>query len=396
MQKRGKVWQNGRESIFFEKVGIGDVYMINSKRTPLFEAYRDDAKIVSFHGWDMPVQFSGIMAEHEAVRTKAGLFDVSHMGEIEIVGPDALPLIQKVTTNDASTLQIGDAQYSLMCYPNGGTIDDLLVYRLDTEKYLLVVNASNIEKDEAWIREHRAGDVSIHNLSDETVLLALQGPKAEQILHRLTNEDLSTLKPFQFKQNVLIDGNSVLASRTGYTGEDGFELYFHKEAAISLWNTLLETGRDEGLIPCGLGARDTLRIEAGLCLYGQELSSDISPIETGVGFAVKEHKGEFIGRDALMKQKAQGPPRKLVGIEMVDRGVPRSQYPIFHDAKQVGEVTSGTHSPTLKKNIGLALIDIESASLGDTLEVEIRGKRLRVETVKSPFYKRAKGKVTQK
>lgn len=354
----------------------------------MFEVYKDCGKIVSFHGWEMPVQFSGIMDEHEAVRKTAGLFDVSHMGQIEISGPDALSFLQKITTNDVSALNIGDAQYSVMCYPSGGTVDDLLVYRLDIEKYLLVVNASNIEKDEAWLHENYIGEVTIRNCSDEIVLLAIQGPRAQGILQRLVTENLSTLQPFQFFQNVHIEGVPVLVSRTGYTGEDGFELYFHKKAAIAIWNLLLKEGKEDGLIPCGLGARDTLRLEAKLCLYGQELSPEISPIEAGVGFVVRMNKEAFVGKEILLKQKSEGPPRKLVGIEMIERGIPRSHYPVFVEDRKVGEVTSGTHSPTLKKNVGLALIDAKYASLGNVLEVEIRGKRVKAKMIKAPFYKR--------
>lgn len=383
-----------KESGKYGKMGMSLFLMMELKktlkRTPLFEAYQEEAKIVPFHGWEMPVQFSGIINEHETVRTKAGLFDVSHMGEIELSGPDALALIQKLTTNDASSLDVGEAQYSLMCYEEGGTVDDLLVYRLDTNKYWLVINASNIEKDEAWIREHAIEGVFIRNISDETVLLALQGPLSEHILQKFIREDLSILKPFQFFQNVEMDGASVLVSRTGYTGEDGFELYFHKGRAISIWEMLLKIGKEEGLIPCGLGARDTLRLEAKLCLYGQELSTDISPITAGVGFAVKENKGDFIGRETLIREKKDGPAYKVVGIEMVDRGIPRSGYPVFYSGTRIGEITSGTYSPTLNKNIGLARIDTRYASLNETLQVEIRGKHVKAVVVKTPFYKKAK------
>jgi aminomethyltransferase len=364
--------------------------MSQLKRTPLYEVYKDQAKMIDFGGWELPVQFTGIKEEHEAVRTRAGLFDVSHMGEIVVKGPDALALIQKLTTNDASKLEIGTAQYSLMCYPDGGTVDDLLVYRTGEEEYLLVVNAANTDKDFEWIREHASGNVTVTNMSVETAQLALQGPIAEQVLQKFTQTDLSEIKFFKFKQNVMITGVPVLVSRTGYTGEDGFELYMPAEGAAKVWNAILEAGKEEGVLPCGLGARDTLRFEARLPLYGQELSPSITPIEAGLGFAVKPEKGEFIGRDVLARQKAEGAPRKLVGLEMIDRGIPRAHYPVHADGRQIGEVTTGTQSPTLKKNVGLALIEAAYAELGREVDVEIRGKKLKAKIVPTPFYKRAK------
>lgn len=360
------------------------------KRTPLFDVYKDQAKLVPFGGWEMPVQFSSIKEEHEAVRNRAGLFDVSHMGEVEVSGPDALALIQKLTTNDASKITIGQAQYSVMCYPDGGTVDDLLVYRTGEQKYLLVINAGNIDKDVDWILQHTTGDVTVTNISNQIAQIALQGPLSEQILQRLTDEDLSGLRPFTFLNDIAIGGISTLISRSGYTGEDGFELYFASEHGPAMWNLLMETGKEDGLIPCGLGARDTLRFEARLPLYGQELSATISPIEAGMGFAVKVDKGDFIGRDALALQKEKGAPRKLVGLEMIDRGIPRTHYPVYRDGELIGEVTTGTQSPTFKTNVGLALIKSEYAVLDEEVEVEIRGKRLRAKIVKTPFYKRAK------
>lgn len=364
--------------------------MADLKRTPLYEVYKEQAKLIPFGGWELPVQFVGIKQEHEAVRTKAGLFDVSHMGEVEISGADALSFIQKLTTNDASKLKIGDAQYTMMCNPEGGVIDDLLVYKTEEQTYLLVINAANIDKDVDWIQRHRTGDVTVKNLSDEMAQLAVQGPLAESILQTLTDTPLSEIRPFKFKQQVDLAGVQVLVSRSGYTGEDGFELYFSAEDAARLWNTILEAGQSVGLLPCGLGARDTLRFEAKLPLYGQELSETITPIEAGLGFAVKPEKGEFIGRDVLARQKEEGAPRKLVGVEMIDRGIPRTNYPVFVDDQQVGEITTGTQSPTLKINIGLALIKKEYAQLDQMIEVEIRGKRLKAKVVKTPFYKRQK------
>jgi aminomethyltransferase len=359
------------------------------KRTPLYEVYKDQAKMVNFSGWELPVQFSGIIAEHEAVRTRAGLFDVSHMGEVEISGPDALDLIQRLTTNDASKLVPGKAQYSIMCYPNGGTVDDLLIYR-GTDSFLLVLNAANVEKDVEWIEKHASGEVRVRNLSNQMAQLALQGPLAERVLGKLTDADLSSIGFFRFRDDVKLAGTVAMVSRTGYTGEDGFEIYLNPEDAPKVWREILEAGKEEGVLPCGLGARDTLRFEACLPLYGRELSPNITPIEAGLGFAVKPEKGDFIGRDVLAEQKAEGPPRKLVGLEMIDRGIPRTHYPVYAGEEKIGEVTTGTQSPTLKKSVGLALIRAEYAEPGNEVEVEIRGRRLRAAVVKTPFYRRPK------
>ncbi len=364
--------------------------MAELKRTPLYPVYKDQAKLVPFAGWEMPVQFSGIKAEHEAVRNRVGIFDVSHMGEVEISGPDALALIQKLSTNDASKLEIGRIQYTLMCSPDGGTIDDLLIYRTGEQSYLLVLNAGNTAKDIQWIKKHQTGNVTVKDLSAETALIAIQGPLAQQVLQKQTTVELNEIKPFSFLMDVEIAGIPTLVSRTGYTGEDGFELYFSAQSAPAMWKKLLEAGEPEGILPCGLGARDTLRFEARLPLYGQELSETISPLEAGLGFAVKLDKGEFIGREALAQQKASGVPRKLVGLQMIDRGIPRTDYPVYIGEERIGEITTGTQSPTLKKNIGLALIKSEYAKIGQTVEVEIRRKRLKAEIIKTPFYSRAR------
>ncbi|MGA9227743.1 MAG: glycine cleavage system aminomethyltransferase GcvT, partial [Mesobacillus sp.] len=322
----------------------------------------------------------------------AGLFDVSHMGEIEVTGKDSLKYLQKMMTNDVSKLKNGGAQYTAMCYENGGTVDDLLVYKLEEDHYLLVVNASNIEKDFAWLKDHLDADVEIDNLSEGMAQLALQGPAAENVLQKLANEhDLSQIGFFKFSEEVDLNGKKALVSRTGYTGEDGFEIYCKAEDVISIWKDILETGKCAGVIPCGLGARDTLRFEANLALYGQELSSEISPLEAGIGFAVKLNKeADFIGKEALKQLKENGLPRKLVGIEMIDRGIPRHGYPVYKGDVQIGEVTTGTQSPTLKKNIGLVLIDAKETELGNEVEVEIRGKRLKAAVSATPFYKRDK------
>lgn len=362
------------------------------KKTPLFEEYsKYGAKTIDFGGWDLPVQFSSIKEEHEAVRERAGLFDVSHMGEILVEGNDALQFLQKLLSNDISKIPVGGAQYNAMCYENGGVVDDLIVYFLGDKKYLLVVNAANIEKDFEWMKEHAEGDVTITDQSDEYALIALQGPLSEEILQILTEENLSLIKPFTFKENVEISGYQVLLSRSGYTGEDGFELYGAPEAIVALWTKILEAGKDKGLIPCGLGARDTLRFEAGLPLYGQELSKDISPLEAGIGFAVKVQKeADFIGKEALKKQKEEGLSRKIVGIEMIDKGIPRHGYKVFKGDTEIGVVTTGTQIPTTKRNLGLALLNIEYTEIGTEVEVEIRNKRVKAQVVQKPFYKREK------
>ncbi|MGN7357898.1 glycine cleavage system aminomethyltransferase GcvT [Paenibacillus sp. SAF-054] len=367
--------------------------MSELKRTPLYPQYSQipGVRCIDFGGWELPVQFSGIHKEHEAVREAAGLFDVSHMGEFLVKGPQAESFIQHVTVNDVKTLVPGQAQYSAMCYPDGGVVDDLLVYKLEEQSYMLVVNASNIDKDWEWLQQHLEDGVQLTNESEGTALIALQGPKAENILSPLVSEDLSKLGAFHFLQQVPLLGASVLLSRTGYTGEDGFEIYLPAADAPSVWKGLLEHGEGSGLLPAGLGARDTLRFEAKLPLYGQELSQDISPLEGGIGFFVKLNQADdFIGKEALQRQKNNGVPRKLVGVEMIERGIPRSHYPVYAGDKQIGEITTGTQSPTLKRNLGLALIDSSHAAIGTPLEVDIRGKRLKAEVVSVPFYKRAR------
>ncbi|WP_076758379.1 glycine cleavage system aminomethyltransferase GcvT [Edaphobacillus lindanitolerans] len=361
-------------------------------RTPLFDLYSaHGAKTIDFGGWDLPVQFSGIKAEHEAVRNRAGLFDVSHMGEVLVEGPDSTSFLQKLVTNDVSKLTEGRAQYTVMCNEQGGTVDDLLIYKMSDRKYFVVVNAANTEKDVRWMKEHAEGDVTVTDVSSDYALLALQGPLAEKILSALTDEPLEEIKFFRFREGVDIAGRNVLISRTGYTGEDGFEIYASPEDARALWEEILRAGESDGLVPAGLGARDTLRFEAGLPLYGQELSDSISPLEAGLGFVVKLGKEEaFIGKAALAHQKEEGVPRKLVGLEMIDKGIPRTGYAVYRGEEKVGEVTTGTQSPTLGKNIGNALILTEFAIPGEELEVEVRKRRLKAKIVETPFYKRSK------
>ncbi|MBC1233226.1 glycine cleavage system aminomethyltransferase GcvT [Listeria booriae] len=358
------------------------------KKTPIFPLYEKyGAKTIDFGGWDLPVQFQGIKAEHEAVRTNAGLFDVSHMGEVTVKGAGSLDFLQKMLSNDISKLKPGKAQYNIMCYETGGVVDDLVVYMIAENDYLLVVNAANTDKDYEWLAEHATDDVNVQNISLEYGQLALQGPNAEAVLAKLTDADLGALGFFGFVDNVEVAGVQALVSRSGYTGEDGFEIYTKAEDAPAVWEAILK----EDVLPIGLGARDTLRFEANLALYGQELSKDISPLEAGVGFAVKLQKeADFLGKKALIAQKEAGLTRKSVGIELIDRGIPRHDYKVFAGDKEIGIVTSGTQSPTLGKNLGLALIDIDYTALDSLVEVEVRNKKLQAKVVPTPFYKRAK------
>ncbi len=359
------------------------------KQTPLYENHLElKGKIIDFGGWALPVEYSGIIAEHEAVRTKAGLFDVSHMGEITVKGKDAEKFVQKIVTNDISVLTDNQIVYTTMCYPDGGVVDDLLVYKHNNESYLLVVNASNTDKDYEWFKKNEFGNVTIENVSSDYALLALQGPLAQDILQKLANVDLNEIAYYHFQDNVEVGGIKALVSRTGYTGEDGFEIYFAPEDAAKMWSLLLETGKDDGLIPAGLGARDTLRFEATLPLYGHELEKDITPLEAGLGFCVKLAKDDFIGKEILAAQKADGLKRKIVGFEMVDRGIPRSHYDVYADGNKIGHVTTGSFSPTLKKNIGLALIDAAYTTVGTEIEIAVRNRNLKAVVIKKPFYTR--------
>lgn len=357
------------------------------KTTPLYEKHLGlKGKIIDFGGWALPVEYSGIISEHEAVRNAAGLFDVSHMGEITVKGEDAEKYLQMVVTNDISVLSDNQIAYTAMCYPDGGIVDDLLVYKYSREDYLLVVNASNADKDYEWLKNHVFGNTYVENASAHYAQLAIQGPEAQTVLQKLVKENLSEIEFYHFKDNIEIDGVKVLVSRTGYTGEDGFELYFASEHGPKIWDLLLESGSDEGLIPAGLGARDTLRFEAALPLYGQEIDKDITPLEAGLGFFVKLAKDDFIGKDVLAAQKADGLKRKVAGFEMVERGIPRSHYEVYADGKKIGYVTTGSYSPTLKKNIGLALIDAEYTKEGTDIEISIRNKNIKAKIIKKPFY----------
>ncbi len=362
------------------------------KKTPLFEHHRRlGARMVPFGGWEMPVQYRGVIEEHLAVRNAAGLFDVSHMGEIEVKGPGALAFLQGLITNDVSKLVNGQVQYCAMCYPHGGTVDDLTVYRFDQEHFLCCVNAANTEKDFAWMQQVLAdrgnADVHLRDVSRDFAQLALQGPAAEAILSRLTLTDLSRIPYYHFYEGLVAD-EPVLISRTGYTGESGFELYCAPGHAGRLWDQLLKVGAADGLIPCGLGARDTLRLEMKYALYGHELSTDISPLEAGLGWITKFDKGDFVGRDALLKQKTGGVPRRLVCLQLLEAGVPRAEYPVLAEGRQVGVVTSGTLSPSLRVGIALALVEPAVAPLGTPLQIAIRQRQVAAEVVKPPFIQR--------
>ena len=365
----------------------------NLQKTPLHPLYQqyEGVRCIDFGGWELPVQFSGIQKEHEATRERAALFDVSHMGEFYCTGAEAESFLQRMTTNDVTLLEPGKAQYTLLCYPDGGVVDDLLVYKLAESEFMLVVNASNIEKDWAWLQQHLPeSGVELRDASDDTALLALQGPLATAILSKVCDADLTALKPFRFLPQATVGGISLLLSRTGYTGEDGFEMYVNAADAPALWDVLMNAGESFELVPAGLGARDTLRFEAALPLYGQELSQSITPLEASLDRFVKWNKGDFVGRTALWEQHEQGLPRKMVGLEMLDRGIPRTHYPVIAVEPQmtIGEITTGTQSPTLKKSLGIALIDSSFAEIDTELEVEIRGKRLKAKVVPLPFYRR--------
>lgn len=359
------------------------------KRTPLYDVHlKLGGKMVDFGGWALPVQYSSILEEHHAVRERAGLFDVSHMGEILIEGPVSFEFIQRMVTNDISGLGHDKAVYTPMCYSDGGTVDDLIIYKLEEDKYLLVVNAANTDKDYEWLVEHRQIGVDIHNVSDDYAQLAIQGPAAQSILQKLTDISLEDIRFFRFLKDVKIGDVRGLLSRTGYTGEDGFEIYFPAQKAVELWERILDTGKDDGILPAGLGARDTLRFEAALPLYGHELSRTISPLEAGLGRFVRLEKEDFIGKDALLKQKEEGINKILVGFEMLDRGIPRSGYKIQHGDREIGIVTSGSFAPTLQKNLGLALIEPVYSEIDTEISIAIRNKQLKAKVVDIPFYKK--------
>lgn len=362
--------------------------MDNGKKTKLYDAHkRHGGKVIEFAGWLMPVQYEGIIEEHEAVRNNAGLFDVSHMGEVEVKGKDAFRYIQNLVTNDVSILLDNQVIYTFMCYEDGGIVDDLLVYKFDEEHYYLVINAGNIEKDFDWMIENKGCyEVEILNISSEVSEVAIQGPKAQEILQNLTDLNLDEIEFFYCKRGVLINGIKCLVSRTGYTGEDGFEIYTENQHIEKIWDSILQAGKSCGIKPAGLGCRDTLRFEAALPLYGNEISKDITPLEAGLGYFVKLDKDSFVGREALLKQKAEGLKRKLVGFELKGRGIPRHGYAVEVNGDNIGFVTTGYFSPTLKKNIGLAIIDSKYTGFGTEINILIRNKPVKAEVINKKFY----------
>lgn len=345
--------------------------------------------MVEFAGWEMPVQYRGVIEEHLAVRGRAGLFDVSHMGEVEVRGPGALDFCQTLTPNDLSRLKRGQAQYNLLLHENGGTIDDVVIYPLEADHVFICVNASNTDKDFEWIERQAGGKVKVENSSARYVQLALQGPAAEKILQRLTAARLAEIGPFYFFFGD-VGGMRSMVARTGYTGEDGFEIFCEAADGEKLWDAVMTAGGGHGLQPAGLGARDTLRLERALPLYGHELDDSTTPLEAGLDWVVKFSKSSFIGKEALLKQKERGVQRKLVGLEMTDPGIARARYPIFQASESIGEVTSGTKSPTLGKAIAMAYVRTDRAVVGNSVEVEIRGRRARARVVPLPFYRRPK------
>ena len=364
--------------------------MAELRRTPLNAVHRESgAKMVAFGGWEMPVEYTGLIAEHLAVRKAAGLFDVSHMGELEVSGGGALPFLQKVTANNVAKLRDGQAQYSALPLPNGAPVDDVIVYRRAADRFLLVVNAANLERDWGWLRSQGPDGCELRDGSDDYALLALQGPNAEAILQPTTAIDLAQVAYYHFAEGA-VDGHPVMVARTGYTGEDGFEIFVAPDRADRLWRRLIEAGRDRGLVPAGLGARDTLRLEAKMCLYGNDLDDTTTLVEAGLGWIVSldEEKGDFVGRAVLEEQKRSGPPRKLVGFEVTGRGIARHGYPVYLGDEGAGTVTSGSYAPFLQKNIGLVYLPSGKAAQGTELEVEIRGKRVPARVVPTPFYKR--------
>ena len=363
---------------------------IELKRTALNAAHKaTGARMVEFGGWEMPVEYAGITQEHLAVRTAAGLFDVSHMGEIEVRGREALALLEWVTSNDVSRLKDCQAQYTALMYPQGSAVDDCLVHRFGPNHYFLCVNAANTDKDFEWILKNNKFDAEVRNVSASYSQLALQGPKSALILTRVTDADLTGLRYYWFTRATCCGVEGILA-RTGYTGEDGFEFYFAPAESERVWNALLDAGRSDGLIPVGLGARNTLRLEAGYALYGHELDADTTLLEANLGWIVKLAKGEFIGRDILLRQHEQGTRKTLVGFEMTDRGICRDGYDVLVEGSAIGRVTSGSYAPFLKKSIGMAYLPPDAAEVGRAIEIDVRGKAIAARLVPLPFYKRPK------
>ncbi|MBQ3389279.1 MAG: glycine cleavage system aminomethyltransferase GcvT [Thermoguttaceae bacterium] len=368
--------------------------MSELKRTPFYEKeIAAGGKMIDFGGWALPVQYEGILKEHKRVRENAGLFDVSHMGEILVKGEEARGFVQSIIANDLDRIGTGQAIYSPICYDDGGTVDDLIVYQIAEDEYFIVVNAANVEKDFDWFCQHAPEGLTVENISSEIAQLAVQGPKAQEVLQRITDYDLSTIKFFHFAANVKLVGSEAIVSRTGYTGEDGFEIYINAKEGPALWDAILDAGKDD-IAPIGLGARDTLRFEAKLPLYGHEITKEISPVEAGLGFFIRpEKEAGFHGKAALAAQKEGALTRKVVEFEMVGRGIPREGYPVAVEGKEVGWVTSGMFAPTLGKNMGLAILPKEFTEPGTKIDVIIRGRSVPAEVKKGIFYsKKTKSK----
>jgi len=358
------------------------------KRSALFEVYeRYGGTPVDFAGWEMPVEYEGLVPEHEAVRNAAGAFDVSHMGQIKVTGKDAEAYIQYMVSNDLKAAGEKQIVYTHFCRPDGTMVDDFLVYKYNKDHYLIINNALNVDKDYDWMLKHKGDfDVEIENLSDQYSAIALQGPKSEEILQELTDLDLSAMKPFRFEDDVIVNGAKALVSRNGYTGEDGFEIYLGNDDVVALWDKMFEVGKDKGLKPAGLGARDTLRFEANLPLYGNEMGDDYTPLESNLGFFVKLDKEEdFIGKDALIKQKEEGLKRKVVAFEVKGKGIPRQGYKVLADGKEIGFVTTGYKSPTVGKLLGKAMLDIDYTKIGTPIQIQIRKRTVDAEVVSARF-----------
>jgi len=359
------------------------------KRTALYEKHKEaGAKIVPFAGYEMPVQYSGVIDEHQTVRNNVGLFDVSHMGEVEFKGEKALEVANRIITNDLNRIEDGQACYTAMCRPEGGIIDDLVTYRISPQHILICVNASNREKDFNWMKEQANGECEVIDRSDDYVQIAVQGPNAVELVGRLADQDVTKIGTYRFAIGK-IEGKEAIISRTGYTGEDGFELYVPSEEGPAIWDALLEKGNDLGVKPAGLGARDSLRLEMRYALYGNDIDETTHPLESGLGWVVKLDKENFIGKEALTKIKAEGNTRRMVGFEMIDRGIARHDYPVVNEAgEEVGKVTSGTKGPSVGKAIGIAYVPISHAKAGSEILISIRGKPARALVVKTPFYKK--------
>ena len=365
------------------------------RKTALNETHRKmGARMVPFGGWDMPVEYSGIVSEHMAVRTQAGLFDVSHMGRVEVEGAGSLALLQRLSSNDVSRLQDGQAQYTALMNERGGIVDDFLIHKIGEEKYFLCINAARREADLDWIATHNTGgvavrNIAVRNISDETSQLAIQGPRSLAILQPFVSVDLNAIRYYWFMRGEVM-GVPAWIARTGYTGEDGFELYVPVAQSEKLWHALLEAGKSEGILPCGLGARNTLRLEAGMLLYGQDMNDQTTPLEAGLGWITKLDKGPFLGREVIEKQKREGVPRLLAGFRMIDRAIARDDAPVYKNGQLVGKVTSGSYVPFLKRNIGLASLPKELAKAGEKIAIQIRGTMAAAEIVPTPFYRRVK------